>query len=321
MNLLDRNHVEEVVRAVGAGAAARSPVVASWTRSSQLYRLSPERDVLPERIDEAALRRERESLGRLLGVARSSLDHVFALVGHAGCTVVMANRDGVVLERRGKPADDLSFARSGLWTGAIWSERSQGTNAIGTSLVEDRPVVIYKDQHFLSRNISLSCMTAPVHDECGLLAGVIDVSSCHQDLSEEMSRVICSLAVDAAHRIETQNFNLAFDGCRIVLLPDQERLGPALLAIDRHDMVIGASFAARKSLNLPRQAGKLQVPAPELLPHDEGSGDTFKNAERGVLLRMLERHGYNISKTAKALKMSRATLYRKLAQHGLGDHH
>lgn len=311
------NHGDEVARAVESGAAALSPVVASWTRSSRLHSLSPEKDVMPDRLDEVAVKHEREAMGRLLEAARPSLDSVFELVGHSGCSVVMANKDGVILERRGFAADDPTFEQWGLWTGNIWSERSQGTNAIGTAIVEERPVVIHRDQHFLSRNTVLSCMTAPIHDEYGMLVAAIDISSCKPDLSEDFARVICSLAVDAAQRIETQNFNLAFSGNRIVMLPEQVMRAPTLLAIDRNDMVVGATHAARRRLGLPHHERHINVPAPELLAQGQPAGDTFDGAERGVLLRALERHGWNVTQTAKALQLSRATLYRKLSQHGL----
>ena len=199
------NHVEEVNRAVHAGSAAVSPVVASWARSSKLHSLSPENDVLPARVEDASLRCQREALGRLIEAAQTSLDEVFVLVGHAGCSVVLANSDGVVLERRGKVADDGTFSNWGLWTGAIWSEASQGTNAIGTALVEQRPVIIHRDQHFLSRNTVLSCMTAPIYDERGDLAAVVDVSSCRPDLTEGFARMIFNLATETAQHIETQN--------------------------------------------------------------------------------------------------------------------
>jgi transcriptional regulator of acetoin/glycerol metabolism len=272
---------------------------------------------MPDRLEETAVKREREMLGRLLEAAGPSLDKVFELVGHSGCSVVMANKDGVILERRGQAPDDATFEQWGLWTGNIWSERSQGTNAIGTSIVEERPVVIYRDQHFLTRNTVLSCMTAPIHDEYGALVAVIDVSSCKPDLSEDFARVICSLAVDAAQRIETQNFNMAFSNTRIVMLPDHAVRAPTLLAIDRHDMVVGATHAARRILGLSHHERTLNVPAPELLAQGKAEQDTFDGAERGVLLRALERHGHNVTQTAKALGLSRATLYRKLTQHGL----
>ena len=311
------NHVDEVTRALDGGTAAVSSIIASWTRSSRLHCLSPDRDIKPERIEDFMLEREREALGRLLEAARPSLDKIFGLVGHAGCTVVMANHNGVVLERRGSVADDEIFEKWGLWTGTDWSEHSQGTNAIGTALVEQRPVVIYRDQHFLTRNTILSCMTAPIHNECGTLAAVIDISSCQPDLSEDFARIICSLAVDAAQRIETRNFNLAFAGSRIAMLPEKQVLGPALVAIDKHDLVIGATHAARRILGLPQHQRQLNVAAPELLGQNTPEGDTLNGAERSVLVRALERSNRNMTQAAKALGISRATLYRKIGQHGI----
>jgi transcriptional regulator of acetoin/glycerol metabolism len=311
------NHVDAVNRAVGGGSAAVSAVAASWTRSSRLHSLSPEVDVAPERIEDAVLCREREALGRLLDAAQPSLDQIFELVGHAGCSVVMANAEGVVLERRGKVSDDETFKDWGLWTGTVWSERSQGTNAIGTALVEQRPVIIYRDEHFLSRNTVLSCMTAPIHDELGQLVAAVDVTSCRPDLAEDFARMIFNLTIETAHRIETQNFNLAFAGTRIVLLPDGQKRGPSLLAIDKHDIVVGATHVARRSLGLPHAGGKINIPAPELLGQATAESDTLDGAEHGVLVRALQRNNYNMTKTAQSLGLSRATLYRKLSQHRL----
>ncbi len=74
--------------------------------------------------------------------------------------------------------DDETFRQWGLWTGTVWSEESEGTNGIGTCLVERRTLTIHRDQHFHSRNTLLSCTTAPVYDHEGNLAAALDVSSC-----------------------------------------------------------------------------------------------------------------------------------------------
>jgi transcriptional regulator of acetoin/glycerol metabolism len=48
-------------------------------------------------------------------------------------------------------------------------------------------------------------------------------------------------------------------------------------------------------------------------------GDSIDAAERAVLQRALARAGGNVSKAAKNLNLSRATLHRKIKQFGL-DH-
>jgi transcriptional regulator of acetoin/glycerol metabolism len=48
-------------------------------------------------------------------------------------------------------------------------------------------------------------------------------------------------------------------------------------------------------------------------------GETLHKAERKVIIETLARHGSDVGQAAKALDMSRATLYRKIKQHGLGS--
>ena len=104
-----------------------------------------------------AARQRPAAPGRLGG--DRALDRLIAAVGGVGCSVLLADRDGVVVERRGAPCDDSTFDGWGLWTGAVWSEKFEGTNGIGTCLVEQRAVTIDRDQHFFTRNALLSCTT------------------------------------------------------------------------------------------------------------------------------------------------------------------
>ncbi|TGV64477.1 sigma-54-dependent Fis family transcriptional regulator, partial [Mesorhizobium sp. M2D.F.Ca.ET.160.01.1.1] len=142
----------------------------------------------------------------LVQAAQSSLDRLYLAVGGVGCCVLLADRDGVPVERRGAPVDDETFRSWGLWTGSVWNEESQGTNGIGTCLVERRALTIHRDQHFHTRNTLLSCTTAPIHDHEGNLVAALDVSSCRADLTEAFANLISMAVVDAVRRIEGENF-------------------------------------------------------------------------------------------------------------------
>jgi len=308
------SHVDRIHQAISGGDAAQSSVVASWQRSCRLHALAPEQDRLPLRLTECELSQARESLDRLIHAAQASLDRLFLAVGGVGCSVVMADRDGVVLERRGSPCDDATFQSSGLWTGAVWSEKCEGTNAIGTCLVEKRPLTIHRDQHFLARNAMLSCTTTPIFDETGNLAAALDVSSCRADFMEGFIQLITVAVAEAARRIEADNFRLAFPGARIVLAPTSTGDINALLAIDKDDLVIGATRAARRSLGLSAEQVARAAPAADVLAGVAGRTDTLESAERAVVLRALARAGDNVSRAAKELGVSRATLHRKLSR-------
>ena len=56
---------------------------------------------------------------------------------------MLSDNDGVVLEARSLAGDRELFDRVGLTPGGVWSESREGTNGIGTCLIEGRPVTIH----------------------------------------------------------------------------------------------------------------------------------------------------------------------------------
>ncbi|ASP66078.1 helix-turn-helix domain-containing protein [Sinorhizobium meliloti] len=308
-----RDQSERVYRiAHQSSAAVTSPVAASWRRCMTLHGLAPEDARSPWRLSEIEFRQARESSGALIAEAAGELDRLFATVGKAGCCLLLTDGKGVALERRGAGGDDADFRGIGLWSGTVWSEASVGTNGIGTAIADERPVLIQRDQHFLSRNIGLSCATAPIRDESGKLAAAIDISTCRDDASEATLSILSQAVRDAAARIEANLFRRAFVGARIVLVP-VDRAGPALLAVDRDDLVLGATRAARLWLGLDDERIAAGVPASDLLQEDlPGEGGELPDAERAALRRALSRAKGNVSMAADLLGISRATLYRKM---------
>jgi transcriptional regulator of acetoin/glycerol metabolism len=311
------DHADRVLKAISGDDAARSALAASWRRSGRLHALDPASLTPSQRLPMTEVDEARERLGPLLRVAQASMDRLFLAVGGVGCSVLLADSDGVVVDRRGAACDDSTFDGWGLWTGAVWSEKYEGTNGIGTCLVEQRVVTIDRDQHFFTRNVLLSCTTAPIFDEHGELAAAIDVSSCRGDLTEGFQRLIGMVVADAARGIEAENFRLAFPEARILLTPAGEREGAALVAVDSDDLVIGATRAARLTLGLNAQRLARPIPAADLIGRSRAEGDGVDAAERAALHRALARAGGNVSRAAKELDMSRSTLHRKMKQLGL----
>jgi transcriptional regulator of acetoin/glycerol metabolism len=311
------DHADRVLKVISGSDAANSALAASWRRSGRLHALDPACGTPSQRLPMAEVAEARERLGPLLHAAEASLDRLFLAVGGVGCSVLLADSGGVVVERRGAACDDSTFNGWGLWTGAVWSERFEGTNGIGTCLVEQRAVTIDRDQHFFARNALLSCTTAPIFDEHGDLAAAIDVSSCRADLTEGFERLIGVVVADAARAIEAENFRLAFPEARILLAPAGERTSASLVAVDSDDLVIGATRAARLTLGLNAQGLARPIPAADLIGRPRGEGDGVDAAERAALHRALARAGGNVSRAAMELDMSRSTLHRKMKELGL----
>jgi transcriptional regulator of acetoin/glycerol metabolism len=320
MNAVSR-HVNLIESAIASSDA--SALVASWRRSLAAHKLDPADFRPPRRITETKLREARQSIEPLMRVADAVLDRLFNAVGGAGCCVLLTDANGVPLARRGAPADDKAFESWGLWPGAIWSEESEGTNGIGTCIVEQRPLTIHRTQHFLARNTLMSSTAAPIFDHQGKLVAALDVSSCRTDLIEDFVALISIAVSDSARRIESENFRISFPRARISIAPVADHhTAAALIATDGDDLVIGANRSARLQLGITQATIDKGMPAGTLITGmtHAVSVDPLTHAERGVLYRALAEADGNVTAAAKTLGISRATLHRKMKKMNLDRH-
>jgi transcriptional regulator of acetoin/glycerol metabolism len=175
--------------------------------------------------------------------------------------VVLCDASGVVLDQRCRDADRATFQSWGLWQGADWSEAAEGTNGIGTCLAEKRPVIIHQDEHFLARNIAMSCMDAPIFGPDGQIVGAVDVSSARSDQTEAFNRLIAAMVAQTARQIEADTFRAAFPTLRILHADADDSEAATLLAVDGDDIVIGATRGARKAYGLATTGPITPVPA------------------------------------------------------------
>jgi transcriptional regulator of acetoin/glycerol metabolism len=310
------NHSDRVLESVQSGEdAAYSPVAASWLRCFARHKLDPGLNRTGAERDSLRLSQQMDYHGRLVRVATSRLEDLLRMIGHSGRAVFLTDSDGLVLLGRARAADEDLFDRAGLVSGADWSEAAQGTNGIGTCLTEGRPVIIHRDQHYLTQNTAMSCIDAPIFGPDGGLAAALDVSSARADDSEGFNQLMAAMVSKVAFQIETDLFRDAFTGRRIVQV-DNTDATPALVAVDRDDVVVGATRAAR------RRFGLTMVDALRPVPLKDLSGESplgLNGAERAAIVQALTRNSGNASAAARELEMGRATLYRRMKRLGIQE--
>ncbi len=310
--MAQRPHADLVIERTHA-TGDLSALTSSWRRSAVKHGLDPAAHTRADRLDGAALARRRERLDGFLHVAAPQLDALYRLVCPTGCSVLLTDACGIVLDRRVAEGDAAAFDDWDLAPGADWSESAQGTNGIGTCLAEGRQVIIHRDEHFLSRNTAMSCLDAPIHGPDGQMIAALDVSSARADQTGPMNALIGAMVGQTARQIEAAYFRAAFVGARFVVAGDS---GEALVAVDRDDLAIGATRDARRALGLPRQGALKPRPLADLIGRDDEMRG-LDRAERAALMRALSRADGNVSAAARALGVGRATLYRKMARLGL----
>lgn len=256
-----------------------------------------------------------DNLGRLVRVAGSRVEDLLRMIGHTGRAVFLTDSDGLVLLGRARAADDPLFEQAGLVAGADWSEARQGTNGIGTCLTEVRPVIIHRDQHYFAQNTAMSCIDAPVFSPDGGLIAALDVSSARADETEGFNQLIGAMLTKVAFQIETDLFRDAYAGRRIVQV-DNDDANPVLVAVDRDDVVIGATRAARKRFGMTMVDSLRPVLLQDLSGQDPVG---LQGAERAVIVQALTRNGGNASAAARELEIGRATLYRRMKRLGIKE--
>ena len=175
-------------------AAGGSRITESWIRCLNEYRLDPDCRDDPEVVSHAELQRRQDSLADLRAVAEVEMANLYQQLAGSGYAIMLTDHDGVLLSFFGDPGFTHAASKSGLMQGAVWSERVQGTNGMGTCLVERRPISVHQEEHYLSRNIGLSCAAAPIFSHAGELVAVLDASG-ESRLAQQHTLALVSASV------------------------------------------------------------------------------------------------------------------------------
>ena len=138
-----------------------STILQSWLRCRNSGLEASARRSSDERMGQLALKEEQERNRRLLSYAQAVMEHLYEQIRHSGSMVVLSDANGLLLQSFGDAEFMDRAGRVALQPGASWDESYRGTNAIGTALVEERPVEVFGAEHFFDRNNFLTCSASP----------------------------------------------------------------------------------------------------------------------------------------------------------------
>lgn len=237
----------------------RQVVARSWLRV-QASGLAPDRCGTgePSSLAEVERRRQRCALAAVLPELRNSLA---ALAQDGQLVMVVTDAQGVLLWREGsagvlRGADVLGFAE-----GADWSERTVGTNAIGTALVEGSPVQLFSAEHYAPSHHGWTCTACPVHDpRTGELLGVVDLSGPALTVHPMTVALVC-MAVRLAEATLWRHHEARMAKLRATAAPALAGVSGPAMVVDEHGWVAGVrDLAARERVAAPAEDRMLAVP-------------------------------------------------------------
>ncbi len=249
-------HVWSVVRGNRPRPLPEASIARSWLRCVDRYGLDPVRSHQTQVLESIRLREHQERLDDFLEIAGIETNSLYQRIAGSGFAVILTDSEGVIVNWTSDASLSNAFEQAGLWLGAVWDEASEGTNGIGTALIEQRALTVHRDEHFHSRHIPLTCSAAPIFDPQGQLLAVLDISSVSSQDSKQSQFHTLALAALSARMIEHCCFLRAFREQWVLRFHSRpEFMGQGcegLLAFDEGGRILAANQSASDQLRRPR---------------------------------------------------------------------
>ncbi len=119
---------------------------------------------------------------QLIEIASPLMEGLYSIVKGSGFLVILCDGDGILA----KVIGDDNVKREGesilFMEGADWSEQAIGTNAIGTCIVEKKPLQIFANEHYAQICHPWTCSASPIFDSDGSVAGVLNMSGSFENV-------------------------------------------------------------------------------------------------------------------------------------------
>ena len=248
---LATSHASRILHVVQNGlqpAGIEPHVTRSWYRCLREYRIEPSAPRDSSVLNSQSLRELQQRMGELLPVARAEMESLYEQIAGSGFAVILSDTQGVVLTTITDPALQREFRHAGLSLGALWDERHEGTNGIGTCLAEGCPVTVHREEHFRGYNLSLSCSGAPILDPHGSIIAVLDASTAKSSDSRLIQRHTMALVNMSAHLISRLNFLNEYSRSWILRFHSRAEfvglLHEALVAMDEAGYILAVNESA-----------------------------------------------------------------------------
>ncbi|WP_368487604.1 sigma-54-dependent Fis family transcriptional regulator [Clostridium sp. BJN0013] len=133
--------------------------------------LKPKR-ILSSRELEKLIKKNNE----IIKIARPFMEILYDFLKKSGFSLYLGDKNGIVLTIIGDKDIVIEQAKAGIVEGADMSEKSAGTNAMGTALFEDSSVQISGEEHFINIFQIYTCCASVIHNEQGNIIGCLNLT-------------------------------------------------------------------------------------------------------------------------------------------------
>jgi len=164
------------------------------------WQISKQRKFPVRTLEGNELYNHLEINSKLINISRSFMEILYDFLNGSGFSLYLTDKDGFVLSIIGDEDIIKSIAKVGIVEGADMSEKSTGTNAIGTAIYENCSVQTSGEDHYITAYYTFTCSAAVIHNKEGSIIGCLNLTGRRQ-LAHPHS---LGLVVAAVKSIENQ---------------------------------------------------------------------------------------------------------------------
>jgi transcriptional regulator of acetoin/glycerol metabolism len=322
----------------------------SWRRCLDLG-LEHRRHVTFDTVTAGTAQQAIEANQPLLRAAAPVIQSLSRAMAHTRYFAILTDARGLVIDVNGPVDRHDPSAASIARIGVDLSERAVGTTAIGTTLADLQPVWLHRGEHFFDDTSIYSCAGAPIWGPSGQCVGMLDLTGVNvieqpalKHLVTQSARSIeNALTLGQPHRLllclswpgrvpgDASDGLVCVDADgHITALnrPAADMLGIAPGMAPGHcsevfavpvETLFDAARGQRGPLEVPLWSGlRLSVLAQPNTGGERGPmlgtnhGLPLKDMETAMIRKAVDDARGNVKEAARALGISRATVYRKL---------
>jgi len=178
----------------------RQIILDSWERCRK-WGVIPHQIQVEEVISFQELDEKGAANQELINIALPIMEKLYHFVSGSGFIVSLADKEGYLLKIIGDPEIVLASQKGNFRPGANWSERSAGTNAIGTALVAGSPLQVFAHEHYCKCSHRWTCSASPITSPTdNKISGVL----CLTGLYENVHSHTLGMVYAAVYAIENE---------------------------------------------------------------------------------------------------------------------
>ncbi|NGY71678.1 sigma-54-dependent Fis family transcriptional regulator [Bacillus megaterium] len=225
-------------------------IVKSWHRCKSAD-VNPYLDKGRSILRNEAFHSRKQMNSLFLETALPHLERIRQSAADLGMVALLIDPEGYILSITGNRLTLNEARKINFVEGACWTEKEVGTNAIGTALQTEEPIMITGTEHYSIASHQWSCSAAPVRNDEGNLIGIINISCpvnrAHPYTLGMVTSIAYTIERELSIRMHKDEIELVHASMNFV---DSKQL---LLLCNYKEVIVGASKTVRECI--PKWSG------------------------------------------------------------------